>query len=710
MLALLAPACGSLSETTSGTSPEILWDTWGVPHIYSSDDTGLFHGFGWAQAESHADLVLELVGLARGRGAEYWGEKYLDSDRWMWTAGIPSRAGRWLEDQDPEIRSLLDAFAAGFNDYAERHRDRIDDRVEVVLPVSAGDFLAHTHRVLHFTFVARSARIDDFRQRYAERAAVADNGDPYEERWSAGSNAWAVGPDRSASGHALLVSNPHLPWNDLFTWYEAHLVGPGIDLYGAALVGTPFLSIGFNDHLGWTHTVNMHDGADLFELTLEGDGYLYDGEVLPIETTEIDLAVRQEDGSLRREAFLVRSSQHGPIIAVAGNKALALAVVGLDAPELMRQYWDMGRARGLADFEAALRRMQMPMFTFMYADREGNVMHHFGGRTPIRTQGDWAAWSRPVPGDTSAWAWNGIHTFDELPTVLNPDSGWLQNANDPPWTTTFPRALDPQRFPPYMAPRFMHFRAQRSAKMLLEDDSVTFDEALAYKLSSRMELADRILDDLEAAVAAHGDAKATEAIECLSTWDRQAEARSRGAVLFAAFFDRMEAIGQSLRMPLPATGFAVPWSPEAPLATPDGLRNPAAAAAALSDAARTVEERYGALDVAWGDAFRFRRGSHDHPLSGGPESLGIFRVASVSSNEEGPRHVEAGDSWISVVEFSQPLRARVLLAYGNATQPDSPHYGDQLELFARGELRTPWRSRDEIETNMARRDTLNPGN
>jgi len=259
-----------------------------------------------------------------------------------------------------------------------------------------------------------------------------------------------------------------------------------------------------------------------------------------------------------------------------------------------------------------------------------------------------------------------------------------------------------------MAPHFMHLRAQRSAGMAGGDDSITFEEAVGYKFSSRMELADRILDDLGAAVAVHGDSDAHQAMEVLETWDRQADAGSRGAVLFAEFFEQMQTVGQSLATPSPATGFAISWSSAAPLTTPDGLAEPALAASALSAAARTVLERYGALDVAWGDAYRFRRGDYDHPASGGPGNFGIFRVVGFGANDDGTSGAIGGDSWIGIVEFAEPLRAQVLLTYGNASQPGSPHDGDQLGLYSENRLRTPWRTREEIEANLERREVLTP--
>src|SRR5262249_41925109 len=136
---------------------EILWDTWGVPHIFAKDDKSLFRAFGYAQMQSHGDLILRLYGQARGRGAEYWGEKYLEADRWARLNGIYPRARQWHQEQSPEFRGYLDAFAEGMNEYAREHKDKIADEVEVVLPVSAVDVLAHAQRVIHFSFVSNPA-------------------------------------------------------------------------------------------------------------------------------------------------------------------------------------------------------------------------------------------------------------------------------------------------------------------------------------------------------------------------------------------------------------------------------------------------------------------------------------------------------------------------------------------------------------------------
>ncbi len=690
---IFATACQPpTSEVPEGPEvTEILWDEWGVPHIYAPDFEQLNYAQGWAHARNHADLMLRLFGQARGRAAEYWGESYLASDRFVRTVGIPGRGQEWYEAQGPGFKEALDAFARGINDYAAQHPEAIADEVEVVLPVVAADALAHLQRIIHFTFIVDPRQVAAAARRLNSEAQVAmleDAGEVY------GSNAWAVAPQRAAGGHAMLVANPHLPWSDLFTWFEVHLVSPEVDISGVTLVGTPIVGIGFNDYLGWTHTVNTHDGADLYQLTLRDDGYVYDDEVREFDVVTETVKVLGDDG-LREEELKIRSSVHGPVVAAAGDKALALRVVGLDHSGMFEQYWEMARATDFETFEAAERRLQMPMFTTMYADRDGHIMHLFGGLTPKRPAGDWD-WSGVVPGDTSATLWTETHSYDELPRVVDPESGWLQNANDPPWTTTFPAALDADDFPSYMAPRFMHFRAQQSAQLLMADDSITFEELELYKHSTEMELAVRVLDDLEAAVAAHGDDTAKRAMEVLSAWDRTTDADSRGGVLFAAFFH--QARGQDF--------FAVSWNEDEPMTTPDGIADPAAAAAALSAAAEHVEESHGAIDVSWGEVHRLRRGNYDLPGHGGPNSLGLFRVVSYRPGDDGKAAAVQGETYVAVIEFSDPVRAEALLSYGNSSQPNSPHNGDQLELFAKKELRPVWRTRADVEAHLAEHETF----
>ena len=229
-LTVLFIACTPLKQPQT----EILWDTWGVPHIYGEDVNSMFYAYGSAQMASHGNLLLRLYGEARGRASEYWGERHLDMDKWLHTLNVPKRAQIWYDLQTPEFQGYLDSFSAGINAYALKYPDLIADSVKVVLPVNGVDILAHTQRTIHVAFAAGS-----WAPTVAQRHLNKN-----------GSNAWAIGPSHTEDGNSMLLANPHLSWNGISLFYEAQLTAPGINMYGASLIGLPVFVIAFNNNLG----------------------------------------------------------------------------------------------------------------------------------------------------------------------------------------------------------------------------------------------------------------------------------------------------------------------------------------------------------------------------------------------------------------------------------------------------------------------------
>ena len=143
---------------------EILWDRYGVAHVYAKSTEDLFYCYGWAQAQSHGDLLLHLYGESRGRAAEYFGPTYLTGDEWVWTNSVPSRSAKWLSLQTPEFRSYMEAFAKGINDYAGKHPEALSEEAKRVLPVTALDPIQHTHRIVHFTYMRGSVSLQQVRR------------------------------------------------------------------------------------------------------------------------------------------------------------------------------------------------------------------------------------------------------------------------------------------------------------------------------------------------------------------------------------------------------------------------------------------------------------------------------------------------------------------------------------------------------------------
>lgn len=666
------------TECRSGDNQtEIIWDHYGVPHIYAESEEQMYYGFGWAQMQSHADLILRLYGQARGRAAEYWGEEFLGSDTKIHTFNLPERAKQAVVNQGTPYSDYLSAFVKGMNDFARENSETIGENYRKVLPVKEEDVMAHVLRVICLEFIA------------GEDLNAIRNIPEF------GSNAYAIAPGRSASGNAMLVTNPHLPWYDYFLWFEAHLVSKDFNAYGITLVGAPTLSMAFNKHLGWAFTVNTMDGADRYALSQKRNGYLFDGKVLPFEKREVKLKVLQKDGSFKDVFLKLKSSVHGPVLMSDGNQATAVRMVGLNNQKVLEQYHKMAGSTNRLEFEEALKMMQNPMFNILYADREGNIEYFFNGNIPVRQTGDFSTWRGVMDGSKSEYLWNSIHTWEDLPKLSNPATGFLQNCNDPPWVCTYPPILKPTDYPAYMAPLYVPFRPQRSVNMIKNDHSISFYELIEYKLNTGMETADRFLSELLEAAGTSDDSLIRQAAGVLKDWDRKTENESSGAVLFAAWMDRVK----------PGM-FETGWDPENPVETPRGLKDKAKALEVLSEASKEVIKKYGDLAVPWGDVYRYRFGEHDYPANGGPGDYGIYRTIYFMDDTDHKKKAIAGDTYIAVIEFSEPIKAMVLLAYGNASQPGNRHIGDQLKLMSDKRLRPALLEKNDIIQNKEKHEFL----
>ena len=685
----LAALAASTAMTASVAAPsakwgagEILWDSFGVPHIYAKTEEGGFYGFGYAQAQSHGNLLLRMYGESRARAAEYWGEKYESQDKWLVANDVPARSVQWFRQQTPQMQKNLEAFAAGINAYAAAHPDRIAAEVKVVLPLKGVDIIAHAQRLMNFGYIASDRKV-------LSDPSINEAG---------GSNAWAVAPSRSASGKAMLLANPHLPWApSQLTYYEAQITAPCLAIYGATQVGLPVLRFGFNNDLGFTNTVNTMQGFTSYQLTLEGNGYRFDGKVLPFKSETKSYKVKQADGTLKTVSFEQKSTVHGPVFTLPdGKTVIALKVAGLDRSGVLEQYLDMGKARDWATFEKALRKMQVVMFNIIYADRAGHILYLDNGLLPKHASGDLKYWSAPVPGDTSATLWKDVHSYDDMPKLFDPATGFVQNANDPPWLATWPRALDPKAFPAYVAPVGpMSQRAQMSVKLMTKTPKISFDDFVSRKLTTTSLMAERMLPDLLAAATGSNDADVQAATALLEDWDHRFEPDSRAALLFetwAGIFAPRNFTDQS--------NYAVKWTLDDPLETPRGLKDPAAAVAMLKQAVAKTKQLYGAIDRPYGDVSRFHIGDVSVPANGGFGNTGVFRTITWGPMKNGERTPVHGETWVSMVEFGTPLKAVGLMSYGNSSQPGSKHNSDQLQLLADKKFRSLWIDRADIERHL----------
>lgn len=696
------------------TKVEIRRDEWGVPHVVAPTEEGAALAMGYVQGEDYPDLLPELFTAATAESAKYFGSKYAQRDlqvlRYRFFEDSVERFGTLR----PDIQAVLNAFAAGYNWALAKQDPAVLAAQPWKRPITGAHVLAYGRALIILEFVFRINQVANMSEGGAGGAesASADSVAPWYgaggdrdrgEESLPGSNMWAIGRARSASGKGILLANPHLEWSGPQTFYEAHVIVPGVvNLSGCTLLGSPGITIGFNEFLGWSHTVNLFDSHDLFSLTpdpADPKRYLYDGLSLPLEERTFEIEVKNAKGELEKRTDTTLFCHFGPVLRVKDGVNYALKMPNDREIGIVEGWHRLGRSRNLAEFQSALDQMSLPMFNVAVADRQGNCYYLFNGRIPERATG--VDWTKPQVA-SSALEWTFVHPRADLPSLENPPNGYVQNCNDAPWYTNARTLIDKHRFPSYVSKDVMGLRTQLSLKMLEEDDSITLEEVKAYKFNTLCLGAAWFKNDLIAALepAAAGDPKIGEAIAILRAWNDRADIDARGAMLFEHWLKNY--VGKA------KPKWAKEFDPADPIGTPRGLGDPDAAVAAMKTAIEKMMATCGRLDPAYGDVNRLIRGDKSFPLAGGLGQWGYFRVLALQDvpKEEaktpGERRATAGDTYCLAVEFTDPPTAYSVVAYGQTERADSPHHTDQSEMFSKHQWKRAWFTLEDVKANTAR--------
>ena len=366
------------------------------------------------------------------------------------------------------MRRLCDAYAAGLNYYLERHPEvhpKLINRFEPWFVLITG---APSLASLGIT-------TQETRTLFKELPAAPQNqssgesAEDFESNEAEGSNMWAVSPQKSASGHALLFINPHVGFFGGGQRYETHLHSKqGLNISGFAMLGSPYIWSGHNEFLGWSHTNSGADSTDVFVETFDNPknplAYRY-GNVYrnAVEWTD-EISIRNQ-GNIETKRFTFRKTHHGYIVALRAGKSLAVSAASVEVSgRLFEQKWAMARARSLAEFKSAMAQRRLTGSNTIYADRQGNIFYIHGDAMPRRsTKFDW---SKPVDGSNPETDWRGLHELSELPQATNPASGFVQSSNSTPFLTSTSDNPERSKFPVYMAPDLDTPRAQMGRRIL----------------------------------------------------------------------------------------------------------------------------------------------------------------------------------------------------------------------------------------------------
>jgi len=683
----------------------IMRDTYGVPHVYGPTDASVVFGSAFARAEDQFSRMEEFYAESLGRLAEIQGPEALAYDLLIRAMEIERHAKAEYERLGPEPQALCRGFADGINYYLQTHPEvhpRLLTHFEPWFPL-AGDLNFWSLYSLRNSPHVFGLQSDELLARFGvkgNRVSSLDVGTTIPRSSRLACNAWAVAPARSATQRTMLLIDAHIA---LDAAYEFHMhSAEGLHVAGFANYGYGVLPVtGFNERLGWMLSENSTDWVDLylerFDDPAQPLAYRYAQGYRQAEEWTETVAVKTMAG-LERRSGTFRRTHHGPVFTNRDGRQVAVRVGGLVEGGILEQFYAMARARNLDEFQRALDRNALPNQNLVYADAEGNIYYVYNGLIPRRdARIDWGA---PVEGSDPATEWQGVHALAERPQVLNPPGGFVQGCNSSPFLAAASLKIDPAAFPPYMVGAADHdnARARRARQLLGRDRPFSFEEFGVLPADGYLLEAPERLPALRVAWRALPAEdplrrRTAPAVVELEDWDHIARVDSVATTLFLDWFERM-------------FGPASRGKPE-----PDPLGT-------LAEVLAGLERDWGTWRVRWGDVNRLQRmpgatgagvapGFSDDrpslPVAGATTWAGTVNVfAGPKSAGNRCRYGVSGRANTAVIEFGPTVRARSVTPFGTSSDPASPHYADQMPLYAAGQLKPMWFGRSELEPHVER--------
>ena len=673
----------------------IVRDNWGIPHVYGKTDANAVFGLLYAQCEDDFSRVEMNYIEKLGRMAELKGETELYNDLYLKLIIDSASAVADYKKSPAWLQKLLNAFADGVNFYLYKNqgvKPALLHRFKPWYPllwtdgsigaISTGD--VSPEEVKNFYT--------------GKHVPVVLNQKKYEENTS-GSNGFAIGPTKTASGNAILYINPHV------TFYfrpEVQMVSEeGLNVYGAVTWGQFFIYQGFNQYCGWMHTSSNVDVADLYAEKItkhKKDGrlfYEYDKKSLPVSQQKITIKYATSQGVVAKN-FTGFFTGHGPVMANRNGQYIAVKSYNRSLTSLI-QSWQRTKARGLDDYKKNMQLYANTSNNTVFADSKGNIAYWHGDFIPRRNKN--LNWSKPVDGTTKATEWQGLHTLDEIVHVYNPATGWIQNCNSTPFTVSGDASPTKENYPAYMAPDGENFRGINAARVLGKGNAFTIDKTIAAGYDTYLSAFEILMPALISSFEKNskpGDSLyslVAEPIALLKNWDYHAGVNSVATTLAIEWAQLLTSdirriyIAEGDDDQVAITKKFVAGASAAELLVP------------MQQAINALVGRYGKWQIPWGDINRFQRvsGSISQQYDDAKPSVGVGYASALwgmlpSYNSRyypgtNKRYGVSGNSFICAVEFGKTIKAKSLLAGGESGDPLSKHFNDQLEMYSQGKFK-----------------------
>ena len=648
---------------------EIIRDNYGVPHIYAPTDAEVAYGFAWAQAEDHFKLIQEAYLAGNGLLGKRIGLKAAGADFLTQLIQSEEIVNELYGTLDNKFITLTEAFAAGLNAYAKKHPKEILEKK--LFPLTVKKLLRYTQLQL---FISNGA------DKLVRGIINNSLSWPYKiEEDSKGSNLIAVSRNRTGSDETFLAINTHQPLEGPTSWYEAHLVSEeGTNIIGAAFPGTPCILTGANEYLGWTHTVNYPDKADVYALEMhpkKKNVYMVDGKPYALEKFKAKLTLKflGINISVKKKFY---KSIYGPTLK---NKTGFYAVRTPSTTNItaIEQWWKMNKATNFSEFYEALEMKALPGYNIGYADRNDTIFYISNGKIPIRAKG--YDWTDVVPGNTRETLWDSYYDIKDLPQVVKPKSGFVYNANHSPFKSSS-EADNPiaENFAKEMNfETYDNNRSTRLLQLLEEEEQIDYKRfkrikydhqlptPLQYNYMDLNPLFDMKVEDYP---------EVSTLLTDIQNWDRITNPASYGAGAYASLYYQLTPFYYQLGK--------------------DRVFTKESLYEALKITKTHLKTYFNTERIQLGEFQKLVRGNKELPIFGLPD---VVTAMKGEPYKDGKVKITHGESYIGLVRFTpNKTYYESVISFGNSRRPESPHYTDQMELYSNFETKTMSFDRSDV--------------
>jgi penicillin amidase len=767
---------GELTLPGLSAPVRVLRDEYGIPYIFAANTPDLIRAQGFVTAQDRLFQIEGYRAIATGRLAESVGAGGLPSDRQIRLLGLRRNAERHAKLLSPEARDFLMWYAQGMNGYISGHAD--DHPLELKLagfvprPWTLEDMVT----VLHFVNWSQAANfkaeltmqklIDKFGADKALRELAPVNANPFRTQQlivgdaagaqrlgdvellaglgepdsllaplaplAVGSNNWAVGKSRSASGAAVLVNDPHLDARMLpGIWHPVGLFTPQIQAVGAALPVVPGIQAGRTAHVAFGVTNAYGDSQDLFiEKVAPGrpDHYLEGDQAKPFQVIEELIRIKDKDapGGFREEKLVVRATTRGPIISgpVLGYDGEALLSLRMASAELPGGGIGIERlltARNVVEVDQAAQAMDVIYFNYVFVDKAGAIGHRATGRVPIRASKD-GSHPKPVGAVDD---WRGFIPPDQMP-AMSTARDWVGTANHDNRPDGY--AFD---YSSYFA---SSYRIRRMIEVLDQGRGMRTADQSALMMDAQNLQAARLKPALVAAL--QDDPANADLARILAAWDGKDDKTLAAPLIYHTLYERLayetyvDEMGDRLVRAWLGQWYAWQERFDELVKTPDSswfddVRTPQRET--LPDLIRRaaamvrpeLQARHGQDPTKWkwGDEHRIAFVSPLRRSGAGRDLLGYAEAPMSGSGSTllralnpfmGGFDVEFFASMRLVADLGDDEKIEAVVAGGVVDRQFHPHQKDQLPAWSEGRLLKWWFAPQQVEAHAVKRQQLLP--